>query len=108
MKSLRLSATQTDTLDQILVSPYLLQVQLIRIVISQSDAVSSNSTGGLFYGVTSADGEIYLRTGGTKLVDDPASGAVDEDTVFWLCSQTKMITTVRRADWSFSLSVLTS
>ncbi|KAJ7168538.1 beta-lactamase/transpeptidase-like protein [Mycena filopes] len=31
---------------------------------------------------------------GTKLVDDPTSEAIDEDTVFWLCSQTKMITSI--------------
>ncbi|KAJ6578099.1 beta-lactamase/transpeptidase-like protein [Mycena capillaripes] len=59
-----------------------------------SDAVSNKSTGGLFFGVTTADAAIYMHAGGTKLIDDPTSGAVDEDTVFWLCSQTKLITTI--------------
>jgi hypothetical protein len=60
----------------------------------QSDAVASKTTGAVFFGVTTADGPIYLHTAGTKLPDDPKSGVIDEDTVFWLCSQTKLITTV--------------
>ncbi|KAJ7758499.1 beta-lactamase/transpeptidase-like protein [Mycena maculata] len=40
------------------------------------------------------DGPMYMRQIGTKLVDDSSSEAIDEDTVFWLCSQTKMITTI--------------
>ncbi|KAJ7696087.1 beta-lactamase/transpeptidase-like protein [Mycena rosella] len=35
-----------------------------------------------------------MQQTGTKVVDDPSSGFIDEDTVFWLCSQTKMITTI--------------
>ncbi|KAJ7454382.1 hypothetical protein FB451DRAFT_1565271 [Mycena latifolia] len=44
--------------------------------------------------VTNAEGPIYMHTAGTKLVDDRASGVIDEDTVLWLCSQPKMITTI--------------
>ncbi|KAJ6507849.1 beta-lactamase/transpeptidase-like protein [Mycena vitilis] len=58
------------------------------------DAVSSKSTPALFFGVTTADGPLYTRTAGTKVVDDPTSDAIDEDTVFWLCSQTKLITAI--------------
>jgi hypothetical protein len=36
-----------------------------------------------------------MHTAGTKLPDEPESGTIDEDAVFWLCSQTKLITTVR-------------
>ncbi|CAA7269887.1 unnamed protein product [Cyclocybe aegerita] len=43
------------------------------------------------FGVTTIDGEIYLKTGGNKVVNDPNSGTVDEDAVWWICSQTKMI-----------------
>ncbi|KAJ6489042.1 beta-lactamase/transpeptidase-like protein [Mycena sanguinolenta] len=35
-----------------------------------------------------------MRAEGTKLVDDPSSDSINEDTLFWLCSQTKMITTI--------------
>ncbi|KAJ7720818.1 beta-lactamase/transpeptidase-like protein [Mycena metata] len=59
-----------------------------------SDAVASKSTPAVFFGVTSADGLIYSHTEGKKLVDDPTSADIDEDTVFWLCSQTKLITTI--------------
>ncbi|KAF7374588.1 hypothetical protein MSAN_00343400 [Mycena sanguinolenta] len=72
-----LSPAQTSALDSIL-----------------TDAVTSKSTPALFFGVTNAEGPLYLRTVGTKLVDDPASDPVDEDTVFWVCSQTKLITTI--------------
>ncbi|KAJ7826318.1 beta-lactamase/transpeptidase-like protein [Mycena leptocephala] len=77
MASPTLSAAQKEALNQIL-----------------SEAVLSKSTGGLFFGVTTADEAIYMHQEGTKLVDDPTSGAVDEDTVYWLCSQTKLITTI--------------
>ncbi|KAF8141098.1 beta-lactamase [Mycena galopus ATCC 62051] len=58
------------------------------------DAVSSKTTGAVFFGVTTADGPIYMNTAGTKLPDEPGSGKIDQDTVFWLCSQTKLITTI--------------
>ncbi|KAF8155320.1 beta-lactamase/transpeptidase-like protein [Mycena galopus ATCC 62051] len=77
MSSLRLSAAQIAAFDQIL-----------------SDAVAIKSTGALFFGVTTAEKAIYMRAAGTKLVDDPSSDLIDESTVFWLCSQTKMITTI--------------
>ncbi|KAF7354274.1 hypothetical protein MVEN_01115500 [Mycena venus] len=72
-----LSASQKAAIDRIL-----------------SEAVSSNSTPALFFGVTTADGPIYMHTEGKKVVDDPTSEPIDEDTVFWLCSQTKLITTI--------------
>ncbi|KAJ6578097.1 beta-lactamase [Mycena capillaripes] len=77
MASPSLSQAQTEAFDRIL-----------------SDAVSSKSTGPLFFGVTTADAAIYTHAVGTKLIDDPTSGNIDEDTVFWLCSQTKMVTTI--------------
>ncbi|KAJ6601929.1 beta-lactamase/transpeptidase-like protein [Mycena vulgaris] len=77
MPSPSLSATQKDTFNRIL-----------------SEAVSSKSTPALFFGVTTADGTIYMDQEGKKLVDDPTSEPIDEDTVFWLCSQMKLITTI--------------
>ncbi|KAJ7511439.1 beta-lactamase/transpeptidase-like protein [Mycena galericulata] len=59
-----------------------------------AEAVETKSTPALFFGIATVDGEIYTRTAGTKLIDDSSSGSIDEDTVFWLCSQTKLITTI--------------
>ncbi|KAJ6578095.1 beta-lactamase/transpeptidase-like protein [Mycena capillaripes] len=64
MASPSLSKAQTDAFDRIL-----------------SEAVSSKSTGALFFGVTTADAAIYTHAVGTKLIDDPASGNIDEDTI---------------------------
>ncbi|KAK7033428.1 beta-lactamase/transpeptidase-like protein, partial [Favolaschia claudopus] len=72
-----LSASQKDALNRILI-----------------DAVASKSSPALFFGVTNVDGPIYMRGEGTKLVDDRSSDAVDEDTVMWFCSQTKLITSI--------------
>ena len=47
------------------------------------------------FGATSVDEEIYFKAGGNNVVDDPLSGPVTEDSVFWICSQSKMITHVR-------------
>ncbi|KAJ7146165.1 beta-lactamase/transpeptidase-like protein [Mycena epipterygia] len=58
------------------------------------EAVERKSTPALFFGVTNVDEVIYMHQAGAKLVNDPSSGAIDEDTVFWLCSQTKLITTI--------------
>ncbi|KAJ7095963.1 beta-lactamase/transpeptidase-like protein, partial [Mycena belliarum] len=48
----------------------------------------------LFFGVTNVEEEIYMHQAGMKLVDDPVGGFIDEHSVFWLCSQTKLITTI--------------
>ncbi|KAJ7775209.1 beta-lactamase [Mycena metata] len=77
MASPSLSAAQKDALDRIL-----------------ADAVASKITPALFLGVTTVDGPIYMHQVGTQLVDDPQSAPIDEDTMFWLCSQTKLITTI--------------
>jgi hypothetical protein len=47
------------------------------------------------FGVTNLDGELYFRGSGTRVFDDPASGEVTPDSVFWICSQTKFITNER-------------
>ncbi|KAF7336862.1 hypothetical protein MVEN_02122500 [Mycena venus] len=77
MPSLSLSTVKKDALDRVL-----------------SDAVATKSTPALFLGVTTVDGPIYMQTVGKKLVDDPESASIDENTVFALFSQTKLITTI--------------
>lgn len=68
------------------------------IVRVQSHAVESNTVPALFCGVTDQNGELFMHQAGRKVLGDPASESVDEDTVFWLCSQTKLITSVGPSD----------
>ncbi|TEB26226.1 beta-lactamase/transpeptidase-like protein [Coprinellus micaceus] len=44
------------------------------------------------FGVTACEEGIYLRGSGSRVVGDPASGQVDGDTGFWICSEGKPIT----------------
>ena len=46
------------------------------------------------YGVSNLDNEIYFNGGGPKVVGDPSSGEVGPDSIMWICSQTKLITSV--------------
>ena len=46
------------------------------------------------YGVSNLDEEIYFNGGGLSIVGDPSSGEVGPDSSMWLCSQTKLITSV--------------
>jgi hypothetical protein len=46
------------------------------------------------FGVTTAQGEVYFKGTGTKKLGDITSGGADADTVFWVCSQSKLITHV--------------
>jgi len=50
---------------------------------------------GFVFAASSTDEEIYLNSGGYKVVNDPTSGAVTPDTPYWICSQTKLIAHVR-------------
>ncbi|KDR77346.1 hypothetical protein GALMADRAFT_225461 [Galerina marginata CBS 339.88] len=53
--------------------------------------VSEKKIPGFVFGASSVDEEIYFNGGGDKIVNDPTSGKVDENTVFWVCSMTKFI-----------------
>ncbi|KAJ3525361.1 hypothetical protein NMY22_g10610 [Coprinellus aureogranulatus] len=44
------------------------------------------------FGATTAEATVYLRGSGFRVVGDPSSGDVDEDTAFWVCSEGKPIT----------------
>ncbi|KAF8893002.1 beta-lactamase/transpeptidase-like protein [Infundibulicybe gibba] len=56
------------------------------------DATKNKILPGLAYGITSAEGELFVASSGTKVFDDPSSGVVDVDTVEWICSETKLVT----------------
>ncbi|KAF5314308.1 hypothetical protein D9619_011754 [Psilocybe cf. subviscida] len=43
-------------------------------------------------GATTADGELYFNASGKKIVGDESSGDVNADSVFWVCSMTKLLT----------------
>jgi CubicO group peptidase (beta-lactamase class C family) len=62
---------------------------------SKAKLAEANKIPGFALGATTAEGEIYFGTGGYKTLDDPASGKVDPDTVFWICSMTKLVAHVR-------------
>ncbi|KAF8873803.1 beta-lactamase/transpeptidase-like protein [Gymnopilus junonius] len=56
-----------------------------------SQVIQDNRIPGFIYGATSVDEEIYFKAGGTNVVNDPESGQVNGDSIFWICSQSKMI-----------------
>ena len=61
----------------------------------QTEAVDTKKTPGLVFGATSADSVLCVTSAGTRIFGDPLSGAVAPDSVFWICSQSKMIASVR-------------
>ncbi|PPQ90094.1 hypothetical protein CVT25_012258 [Psilocybe cyanescens] len=46
---------------------------------------------GFVFGVSNSDEEIYFKGTGYRVVNDPNSGEVVPDSVFWVCSQAKLI-----------------
>ena len=50
---------------------------------------------GFILGVSNTEEEIYFHGGGSRIVNDDASGQVNPDSVFWVCSETKLVTYVR-------------
>ncbi|KAH9474866.1 Acyltransferase calJ [Psilocybe cubensis] len=46
---------------------------------------------GFVFGATSVDEEIYFTSGGYNAVGRPESGKINEDSVFMICSQTKLL-----------------
>ena len=61
----------------------------------QKEAVESVNIPGFNIGVSNVDEEIYFNGGGPHAVGDPTSPDVNPDSIFWICSQTKLITAVR-------------
>ncbi|KAJ7288458.1 beta-lactamase/transpeptidase-like protein [Mycena rebaudengoi] len=60
-----------------------------------SSTVENKTLPAIFFGATDANGEIFSHHAGTKVFDDPSSGPIDGDqTLFWVCSQTKLITSI--------------
>ncbi|KAJ6557357.1 beta-lactamase/transpeptidase-like protein [Mycena vulgaris] len=68
------------------------QQEAIRGIMSR--AVESETVPALFCGVSDENGELFMHQAGRKVVEDPTSDPLDENTIFWLCSQTKLITSI--------------
>ncbi|KAJ7784703.1 beta-lactamase/transpeptidase-like protein [Mycena metata] len=68
------------------------QQDAIRVLMSR--AVESKTLPALFCGVTDQNGELFMHQAGRKVLGDPSSDPLDENTIFWICSQTKLITTI--------------
>jgi len=51
------------------------------------------------------DEEIYFNSGGYHSMDDPSSGKIDKDSIFWICSQTKLVAHAR-SFWKVLTSIL--
>ncbi|KAF7316508.1 hypothetical protein MIND_00170000 [Mycena indigotica] len=58
------------------------------------EAVNGGTIPASFVAVVDKEGTIVSQQVGNRLVDDATSGVVDEDTIFWLCSQTKLVTSI--------------
>jgi CubicO group peptidase (beta-lactamase class C family) len=56
--------------------------------------LDSGEVPGFVLGVSNVDGEIYFQGGGNNIVGNTSSGDINPDSVFWICSQTKMIAAV--------------
>lgn len=60
----------------------------------QKNAIKDKKLPSFILGITNIEEEIYFNGGGQSNIDDPESGEVNPDSVFWICSQTKMISAV--------------
>ncbi|KAG6852999.1 hypothetical protein C0991_007651 [Blastosporella zonata] len=58
------------------------------------EAVESKRTSGLVFGATSVENELFFAHAGLRVLDDPLSGPMTEDSILWICSQTKMIASI--------------
>ncbi|KAJ2925357.1 hypothetical protein H1R20_g11787, partial [Candolleomyces eurysporus] len=52
---------------------------------------AENKVPGFGITVTSVDRELYASAGGFRVHDDPTSGAVTPDSLYWICSMTKLL-----------------
>ncbi|KAF8208802.1 beta-lactamase/transpeptidase-like protein [Mycena galopus ATCC 62051] len=68
------------------------QQDVIRGIMSR--ATESNTLPALFCGVTDRNGEIFMHQTGRKVLGDSSSELLDPDAIFWICSQTKLITSI--------------
>jgi len=70
------------------------QIHLSPPFVGQKETIAAKKIPGFVLGVSNIEREIYFRGGGTHKIGDLSSGEVNPDSVFWICSQTKMIAAV--------------
>lgn len=58
------------------------------------DAVQSGKVPGIVFGASNEEGDIIWAGAGYHDIDNPSSRRVDENSVFWVCSQTKLLTSL--------------
>ncbi|KIM41569.1 hypothetical protein M413DRAFT_445541 [Hebeloma cylindrosporum] len=59
-----------------------------------SQAIADGKVPGAVFAAASAHGELYSGAAGLKSFGDPAAGNLDENSVFWTCSMTKLVVTL--------------
>jgi len=59
-----------------------------------AQALVAKNIPGFVCGVSNLDDEIYFHGGGPNVVGDPSGGEVGPDSIMWICSQTKLITSL--------------
>ncbi|RDB17129.1 Acyltransferase mlcH [Hypsizygus marmoreus] len=59
-----------------------------------TNAVESGRTPGLVFGASSAEKELLFAHAGPRVFGDSSSGPLSSESVFWICSQTKMIVSI--------------
>ncbi|KJA18409.1 hypothetical protein HYPSUDRAFT_45259 [Hypholoma sublateritium FD-334 SS-4] len=59
-----------------------------------NDAVASGVAPGTFFAATSTAGTLYAGGAGVRALGAPATAAVDAESVFWICSMTKLVVSV--------------
>ncbi|KAF8065112.1 beta-lactamase/transpeptidase-like protein, partial [Lyophyllum atratum] len=59
-----------------------------------SEAVESKRTPGLVFGATAVDKELFFAHAGDRVFGEPSSGPITDDSVMWICSQTKMLASI--------------
>ncbi|KAF9476675.1 beta-lactamase/transpeptidase-like protein [Pholiota conissans] len=59
-----------------------------------AQAIAENRVPGAYFAAGTADGTLYSGSAGIRSFRDPTSGKVDENSVFWICSMTKLVVTV--------------
>lgn len=61
---------------------------------TQKTVTDEKNIPGIVLGVANVDQEIYFQGGGYHRFGDSSSGEINPESVFWICSQTKMIAAV--------------
>lgn len=83
-----------DSLDNLVVCDTIASLWCIDFhcsILFQAQVVQGQTIPGFVFGATSVDQELYFKGGGYNVVNNPQSGEVNEDSLFWICSQGKLI-----------------